>query len=342
MSQSAANIDRFPGVIGTFMGRDALALAAKILHLSSSDTVLLPSYLCNEVVKPFLGKCRVEFYALQPGLTIDLDMMRSRLKLSRVRALVMINYFGFLDPQRQELKKICAEHGTILVEDCALSLLTEGSGETGDLTVYSFRKTLPVRDGGGLKANGSLANIPVKFRPQIVSNVLSLCILGKQSLGIRTELLSRSGLSADPALKIAETPKASEQKLTLPMSSFTRRGIQHASFPDIIGQQRKDFIFWRDWTANKGCCIPIYDSLPAGVCPLGFPVKIKNRNEVRQRLQDCGVYLKVHWRMPAAIGADFADSHALSAQMLTLPVYPELGSRELAQITRIIGQGQAR
>lgn len=339
MLPSVLSAGRFAGVIGTFMGRDAIALATQVLDLAPGDTVLLPAYLCNEVVKPFLGKCRVEFYALQPGLTIDPDAVRRRLAASPVKAFVMINYFGFLDPQRQAIKRICTERGTTLVEDCALSLLTEGSGETGDLAVYSFRKTLPVRDGGGLRVNDGRPQPSPDFRPRIVSDVLSLCIWGKQTFQIRTERLSRAGLSTPPATQPAATGEAPRPTRVLPMSSFTRRGVQRASYGDIVERQRKDFLFWLEWTNRTGRCRPIYDSLPPGVCPLGFPVKIENRDEIRRRLQERGVFLRVHWRMPAAVGPEFRDSHALSAETITLPVYPELGDKERTEIQQVLTAG---
>jgi perosamine synthetase len=333
----AVNQEKFPGVIGTFMGRDALTLAATVLGLRADDTVLLPCYLCNEVVKPFLGRCRVEFYPIRPGLMIDPEVVRKRLSQSRVKALVMINYFGFLEPQRIELKKLCAEYGTTLVEDCALSLLSENSGQTGDLAIYSFRKTLPIPDGGGLKANGDTNLRTPEFRPQIVSDLLSLCVVAKQRLKIRTERLSRSGLSSQANGAGSPTRSQTTNPRFLPMSSFARRGIRRASFVEIIKRQRQDFLFWSERVASTKRCEPIYQSLPTGVCPLGFPIKIQDRNEVRTRLQGRGIYLKVHWRVPAAVGSDFPESHALSAQMLTLPVYPELGQKERREIVRELG-----
>ena len=58
----------FPEVIGIFMGRDVLSLAISCLDLDSDDAVLLPAYLCREVVKPFLRKTQVKFYDLRPDM----------------------------------------------------------------------------------------------------------------------------------------------------------------------------------------------------------------------------------------------------------------------------------
>src|SRR2546428_517601 len=105
----AAKVNPFPGVIGTFMGRDAFALAASLLDLGANDTVLLPAYLCREVLKPFLGRTRVEFYDLRSDLTVDPEEIRLKLGQARIKMMMIINYFGFLQPYRKEIKKICVD-----------------------------------------------------------------------------------------------------------------------------------------------------------------------------------------------------------------------------------------
>ena len=86
----------FPGVIGTYMGRDALLLAVSSLDLGPDDTVLLPAYLCREVLRPFLGKVRVEYYDVRPDLTVNPEYIELKLIQNRVKMMVIINYFGFL------------------------------------------------------------------------------------------------------------------------------------------------------------------------------------------------------------------------------------------------------
>jgi len=119
-------------------------------HLSGlklDDTVLLPAYLCHEVLRPFLGKTKVRFYGIKPDLAVDPQEINEIAVKNKVRMMIIINYFGFLEPRRKEIRQICSDRGIILMEDCAHSLLTEGSGEIGDISVYSFRKIFPVPDG---------------------------------------------------------------------------------------------------------------------------------------------------------------------------------------------------
>ncbi len=322
-----AKEDPFPSIMGTFMGRDALLLAVSSLDLSPNDKVLLPAYLCREVLKPFLGKTRIEFYDIQTDLAVEPEVIRSKLAEGRIKAMLIINYFGFMQPYRKQIKEICEDQGTILIEDCAHSLLTEGSGETGHLLVYSFRKILPVADGGGLKTNMRDRIIAPNYYPKICSNALSVFSIAKSLLNIRSEVLSRAGLSSRTRYLPGATLNSKSNR-TLPLSSFAYNGIGNISFPEIVKKRRSNFERWWKLAERTDLFVPVFRNLPFGVCPSGFPVKVKERDLAKSRLLKEGIYLETHWHLPASIGREFVNSHRLSAQLLTLPVYPELALRE--------------
>lgn len=325
---SRPRAERFPGVIGTFMARDALSLAATYLELGPDDVVLLPAYLCKEVLRPFLGRNRVRFYDVGGELTIDPDALRELFKTTDVRLLVIINYFGVLQPFRREIAALCAERGTILLEDCAHSLLTEGSGQTGDLCVFSFRKTLPVVDGGGLKITKPLGARPVHFYPRFYSNVLSSLALAKSLLNVQSEVLSRAGMAdLGPTAGPPEPVPANGNRRVLPLSSFAYNGIGHVSLADIVERRRRDYRFWQSFAKETGAFTPLFSELGAGVCPLGFAAQAPDRDLVRGRLERFGVAVKVHWRLQADLGRECVNSHRLSQELMTLPVYPELTAR---------------
>lgn len=339
---SPAKLDRFPGVIGTFMGRDALTLASSYLALSPSDTVLLPAYSCKEVLRPFLKRARVEFYDVRPDLTIDPEEIREKVRLGKIKALLIINYFGFLQPFRNEIKQLCVEHGVALIEDCAHSLLTGGSGETGDFAIYSFRKTLPVPDGGGLKLNAKGKSVSARFYPAMYSNALSLLIIAKLKLRVRSSAFSRAGLASGNGDLIPNPVTSANEDRLLPLSSFARSGIARASFADIASRKRKDFEFWLEVCAESNSADPVFGSLPQGVCPLGFPIRSDDRDALVASAREQGIELMIHWRLPSALGSECKNSHALSTQTLTLPVYPDLPARHREVLQTLMGRGQSR
>ena len=324
-------------IIGTFMGRDALSLAVKCLDLGVGDKVLLPAYLCGVVLKPFLGKTKIEFYDLKPDLTIDPEDIEPKLIQGQVKLVLIINYFGFIQPYRNEIKKICSDRGILIIEDCAHSLLTEGSGDTGDISIYSFAKILPLWDGGGLKINIEGNTINPDYYPRAYSNILSVLIMLKSILNVRADMLSRAWLSSRKKAVVSDSTSIKKDSRILPMSYFAYNGIKkNKSIQEIIKKRRNDFQIWHSLAERTDIFEPVFSELPLGVCPLGYPIKIKDRDLLKLRLQKKGIYLKSHWHLPDVVGKEFYNSHNLSRQTITLPVYHELKQQEQEVIQRVL------
>lgn len=325
----------FPGVVGTFMGRDALSLAVSYLNLGGDDTVLLPAYTCIEVQRPFLKRTRVIFYDLGPDLSIDPDEIRIKTRRNKVKILLITNYFGFLQPHRNELRQICDDRGICLIEDCAHSLLTDGSADTGDLSIYSFRKILPIPDGGGLKVKNINRELTAGFKPRPFSDVLSVLIMAKSALNIHSRKLNRSGTISRFGGD-SRPSKALHSERTLPLSHVAQRKMTHVSHQSIIEKCRNDFLFWQRVTAGSAVCKPIFPRLPQGICPYGFPIITTDRSSLEVRVRQAGIGLTVHWRLEAALAPECTSSHRLSSCMATLPLYPHLRETERAKLVKLV------
>jgi len=334
LHRPAAN--SFRGVIGTFMGRDALSAALSILNLGPDDKVLLPAYLCKEVLRPFLGRARVEFYDVKPDLSVDPEIIKQKFAKSSIKIMLMINYFGFLQPYRKELKELCTEKGVILIEDCAHSPLTVGSGETGDIAIYSFRKILPLPDGGGLRINMPEKAPVLDFYPGYYSNTLSVLILAKLFFNVKAEAFSRAGITDKKNDVMPAKSSSGKTGRILPISTFARNGVSNANFPEITEARRRTFRFWQEALESNQQAVPVFSDLPPGVCPMGFPVRVQERDLVKSRAQGKGIHLQIHWILPEAISRDFDNSRELSLQTMTLPVDPDLGQREREEVRRLL------
>jgi dTDP-4-amino-4,6-dideoxygalactose transaminase len=332
-------VTRTGGTIGTFMGRDALALAASFLDLNANDSVLLPAYTCQEVVRPFAKKSRIVFYDVQPNSAIDPDEIRNKLRTDRIKMVLIINYFGFLQPHLKEIKEICANYGIPLIEDCAHSLLTEGSGKTGDLSIFSFRKILPVSDGGGLKVDSTWNDRVFDFYPRIYSNVLSAVINTKSFLKLRGDRFNRASVFSNANNFVSKpTPSAGRTQI-LPLSSFSRNRISEISLSDVIRRRREDYQFWQEQLWDAKLIRPLFSDLPPSVCPLGFAATMSDRDSFVSRVRSQGVGVSIYWRLPSNVPADCKVSHKISTQILALPVYPALGPRERTELVRALGRG---
>jgi perosamine synthetase len=321
-----------PGFIGTFMGRDALGALPSLINVQVGDPVLLPAYLCGEVVKPFLGRCPVEFYDIGEDLTVDPLEFEQRLKATKAKLVLIINYFGFLQPYRLELKEICHKYGALLIEDCAHSLLTKESGKTGDISIYSLRKHLPLPDGGGLTMAADRQVARIKFHSRIRSNTLSLLSSLKSLLRLNSTRLSRAGLSTPlQTTSCADVqPLNNSPRRVLPLSTFAYNGFGNADLGAIYSRCRADYEFWQKTVSAGKVLRPLFRELPVGVCPLGFPIVTEERTSIKEHFAANGIQLKVYWKLPQVVPFSFKTSHALARQVFTLPTYPDLrpGQRE--------------
>jgi dTDP-4-amino-4,6-dideoxygalactose transaminase len=242
-----------------------------------------------------------------------------------VKAALIINYFGFLQPFRMEIKRLCQERGITLIEDCAHSLLTEGTGLAGDVSIYSFRKLLLVPDGGGLRMNRVAQPMTPDFYPAAYSNILSFLVVLRSLFDFRTDLLSRAWLSSrQTSTPTSVQSPAPAHTRTLPLSVFTANGLGQMRTSEIVARRRADYQFWLEIAGQSSELVPVFHTLPSGVCPLGFPVKVKHRDALKARLDSNGIRTSIEWRLPVRVGPDCNNSHELSRHLLTLPVYPVL------------------
>ena len=132
--------------------------------LADGEAVLLPAFVgwsANEgsgVFDPVreLG-LPYRFYPMTDGLRVDAERLEALMERQAVGVLVLIHYFGFVDPAYEGLIALARRHGVRVLEDEAHAMLTDvvggRCGRGGDAAVFSLHKMLPVPDGGTLVFN---------------------------------------------------------------------------------------------------------------------------------------------------------------------------------------------
>ncbi|MBN1394329.1 MAG: DegT/DnrJ/EryC1/StrS aminotransferase family protein [Pirellulales bacterium] len=159
IEKTATIIDRFRRPLRYYYNaRSAFKSLLAALNLRSEQSVLLPAYIgwsANEgsgVFDPIaeLG-LRFDFYRLDESLHIDLDHLESRLRAGNVKVLVLIHYFGYVDPQYRRAVELARRYGALVVEDEAHALFSDwvgrACGRLGDAAIFSLHKMLPIPGG---------------------------------------------------------------------------------------------------------------------------------------------------------------------------------------------------
>ena len=97
------------------------------------------------------------------------------------------------------------------------------------------------------------------------------------------------------------------------------------------------------WTVNSGATASPRHPLrslpglrPVGIpgegdCPLFFPVRLNNRDEVRSHLQSEKIYCPVHWPMEGVL-AENRESVQYSHEELSLPIDQRYGKADMQRL----------
>lgn len=148
--------------------RHALKNALLILNIKAGDNILLPSFICKDLLSSIHSVAAIpKFYTVNESL----EIIEEPENLPAAKAIIAVNFFGF--PQNlDKFKKYCQLTGAYLIEDNAHGFLSKDSentflGQRGDLGIYSIRKSLAIPNGAALLIN--TANI--KINQSIISEV---------------------------------------------------------------------------------------------------------------------------------------------------------------------------
>jgi hypothetical protein len=282
----------------TFFGfaRQALAEALRRAGVAPGDAVLLPGFICREVLASLAEVGAVpRYYDVDETLRTD-EAALDRAAPVGARAVVAVNYFGFPQPLGA-FRRWTGRVGAVLIEDNAHGLLSaDGSvplGQRGDFGLFSFRKTLAVPNGAAL----------VDRRPGDVSSPASSYIRSprRAEWRFRTKTAMRLVMSAvgvQRARVLIDSVRLVRRVLTgskLPRSAAVdeRMMPDEALAPlttrllaslDVDAERERRRVLYgecRQRFAGVDDVRLIFDDLAPGVVPQGFPFFFTGTNPER-------------------------------------------------------------
>lgn len=303
-------------------GRYALLAAFNILQLRSNDKVLVPAFICRDLLASIhaVGAIPI-FYEINPDLTpVSLPYIHN------IRAVLAVNYFGF--PQDLlPFRTYCEQHGATLIEDNAHGFLSCDEvgmylGSRGDLGIFSIRKTFALPDGAMLMANKVVLQKVFQSQLGYSYHTLPISFWGKRSLSwiqrntgvkfltiatsiARTIRYWRTGYAIAPLLPKNEFEMpGNPAPHCYSMTALSKLDLKQESI-----RRRNLYIEFRNLFAALDIK-PVFEDLPVGTVPYGYPfyaqdivAKLAVRLARKQGF-DC-----IHWpELPVAV-APMAPLH---------------------------------
>ena len=261
-------------------GRSALLAGLRLCDLHAGDAVLLPGYVCQEVLAPIAASgARAVFYDVNEML----EPASAWRDWPAARAVVAVNYFGFAQ-NLAPFRAWCAHHGAVLIEDNAHGWLGRDEdsawlGLRGDFGIFSMRKTLRLVDGAALAVVRAdlVARAPEQVPPRHAV----------MPIGQRTERWL-AGLPSAMPLVWARTvrrawrqqrigsvlpPAGAGAETDMPIEAAPHAGLQAAlNAFDAVAECRRRRALYEQIHARLAPfgVTPLWSEVPAGTVPYGY------------------------------------------------------------------------
>jgi len=303
--QAVANYLGAAGGVACTSGTTALSLALKTLGISAGDEVILPSYVCWNVLSA-VTEC-----GATPRLC-DVDdrgvatFQTARAVLSsQTRAIVAVHIFG----HPCDINSI-SSLGLPVIEDACQAFGLEISGRLagtlGDLGILSFHATKCMTTGEG----GMLVTRNVRLLDCARSLVESVKHNNAAGAATMSDLQAALGLAQ---LERYQTFLVRRQQL---FTSYHQTACQlTTAFPGYIGKPR--FLFRYTLRAQYG-----FENAQAALLAQGVQARRGVDELLHRRLG-----LNDH---------DFPGATKLFSQVVSIPFYPSLTEQEQAQVLHAI------
>lgn len=322
-----------------YLARNGICALARAWGLAGQQ-VLAPAYCHGVEIEALLHSgANLHFFPVRAGMEVRAEDVISRVT-PHTRAVYLIHYVGFPGPV-QQLAVFCRDNNILLVEDCALALLSKLGdlplGSFGDAAIFCLYKTLPLPNGGAVVINTEAPPCTPALRPPPLSSTLAYTMsalfrdehLDNGNGDSKHSFMARVRAGAKPVFEKFGLVKVGTNHLEathlgLGMSSICWRMIATQDFNHIVECRRRNYLHLL--SRLKGIANIVFSELPAGVCPLFFAIQTPHKLLLRERLLARGIETVNLWALdaPGVQPGEYPEVDHLRRTILELPCHQDL------------------
>lgn len=296
-----------------------------LVDLIKPSSVWMPSFLCPTMVDAIdQTKTNLEFYEVDCRLKVSSFKWIQKIQANDM--VFLIDYFGF--PLPANLAEMIKSQGGYVVEDACQALFSDHVGKCSDFVLFSPGKFLGIPDGGILASRCHLSLEAVTLKPIVQTSwwlkMLEASIARREFDRFGGERVWYQLFQQANACTPCGYYAMSDLSKELLLSCF--------DFTSIIKRRIENYRHLLSALSH----IALFDSLPKGTVPLGFPIKAKQRDDIRANLFKTNIYPPLHWEIEGTVPHRFAESHLLASHILTLLCDQRYSINELDKITSMV------
>ncbi len=320
-------------IVLTSSGRGAISLLLQEVQ-PEFKTVLLPAYICDSVISPFIAKgYTCYFYDVAEDLTPLIENVDLYPDLG---IFLHMGYFGFqTNVKLSGIIKRLKRKSTIIVEDITHTLFSECQRiNDNDYYIASIRKWMGLPSGGFLASSNICINSILK-EDTVFSN------MRKEALSLKAKYIYNNNINLK--IQYRNIFAQAESILDKDLSAYgidmlSEKIIYDISVNELIKKRRLNFDVLSDGCWNINFIKPIFEKLSSETCPMFYPVYIfGNRNEVRKYFSEREIYCPIHWEIPEQIkNKNFQNASKIYENILSIPCDQRYDSSDMKRIISIL------
>lgn len=273
--------------------------------------VALPSYLCPTILKPFKAKgISYRFYRVDINLMVDNNHLISLLE-PRLKAVLFIDYFGASQYDSfQNIVHHLRSQSVAVIQDAVQCLDVTRQKLFGDYVFTSYRKFFPFEAGLLLsRTNPDIHFKGFNFRFLLYKRIGQL---------LRYFHLKYGWFNARVFLNCFESAEKNYYRKSV--LKLPRQNLKRLLKVDIRTASENQIRYFNRLNNEFESLIP--DLLRGrDFIPMGFIIRIPERDKIRALLFKQNIYPPVHWVLTDEIDSiHFKESIELSSEILTIPL----------------------
>jgi dTDP-4-amino-4,6-dideoxygalactose transaminase len=305
--------------VGVNSGTDALIFSLKALDIKTNDEVIVPSHTATATISAIVSVGATPIFVDIEDKNLNIDPIEIEKKITtRTKAIIMVHIYGH-PCEITKIMEIADRNKIHVIEDCAQSLgATYKSKQTGSFGILSCFSFYPTKNLGGIGDAGAVST-------------------DNKELFEKIKMFRQYGWN--------------EERVSILESNQSRLDEIQAAILNVKMKYLDETLLERNEIAE------IYsknlNSLEIEVPNISpnnqhsfhlYVIRIKNRQEVIEKLNSANIYPGIHYKIPVHLNPVFAKySHdalpvteRIASEILSLPLYPGLKNREILKVVEEI------
>ncbi len=314
-------------VFGCASGSDALLLALMALEVGPGDEVIAPAFTFVATAGSIsrLG-ARPVFVDIDP-VTYNLDPKLIENKINKkTKAIIPVHLFG-LAADMNAILQVAQRHHVPVIEDAAQAIGAHYNGKpVGSMGTFGCFSFFPSKNLGGAGDGG-------------------LVTTNDENLADRLKVLRLHGSRHKYQYELL----GMNSRLDTLQAAILRVKLQYLE--GWSEGRRKNAARYAELFRQHG----LTEVVQAPVTPAGcthvynqFTIRTKKRDELKDHLKQCGIPTEIYYPYPLHLQPAFTNlghrvgdlpvTEAVSAEVLSLPIYAELKDEQLQTVVKHMGE----